>query len=130
MSEERPKFEEWHKNQHYMLDCKDRYENCWNSAIECMQSNPSWQGDGDNAKSIKVLSPDDVVENFVWAKAGELAHKYKRDQKWIELGLEACRASGVDQKYFIERYLDKVDVPKNVIVEQAYRDLRDGDIWA
>jgi hypothetical protein len=54
--------------------------------------------------------------------------KQQRDPKWIELGIEACRASSVDPQYFVDRYLDKLDMPKNLVVEQAYRDLRDGAI--
>ena len=85
----------------------------------------SWQDDGYNASSIKILTAD-VLEKFDWAKVGELAHKYKRDPKWIDLGLEACRAAGESPDYFIGRYLEKDGRPKNSLVEQSYRDLRDG----
>jgi hypothetical protein len=87
----------------------------------------SHQPDGYDASTIKILSPDEVAEKFEWAKAGELAHKYKRDVNWIESGLEACRRAGISQDYFIGRYLEKDEtIPKNTMVEQAYRDLRDG----
>jgi len=85
------------------------------------------QPDGYDAKCIRVLRADEVAERFDWAKSGELAHKYKRDVNWVEMGMEACRRASVDPSYFIRRYLEKEEgIDKNPLVEQAYRDLRDG----
>jgi hypothetical protein len=84
------------------------------------------QPDGYDSSCIKILSPEEVVEKFDWAKIGELAHKYKRDAKWISLGLEACRASGESLEYFIGRYLEKDGRPRNALVDEDYLDLMDG----
>ena len=78
---------------------------------------------GYNAGSIRVLDGADIVERFAWAEAAELAAQYRRPQRWIERGLEACRRAGVDRSYFIDRFLKRLPVERNEIVDAAYRDL-------
>lgn len=76
------------------------------------------------AANIRILSPDEVKRRWFWAEAGELATRYKRPQQWIERGLRACEAVGVDHSYFVSRYLKKLPIPRNESVEAAYRELR------
>lgn len=76
-----------------------------------------------NADSIRILDGDQITEMFVWAEAAELAAQYRRPQKWIERGLEACRRSGVGRDYFIDRFLKRLPVERNEVVDAAYREL-------
>ena len=80
--------------------------------------------DNYNARSIRILQPDEVNERFEWHKIEELAQQYQRSPKWIERGFEACWRSGVDKDYFISRYLDKdPSVAPIAIVGEAFREL-------
>jgi len=86
-----------------------------------------WQGrqpDGYDASCIKILPRLEIEARFPWERIQSLAHEYKRDPKWIEQGIEACRRSSVDPRYFIEKYLKKnVDIPKNQLVTDAYLEI-------
>jgi hypothetical protein len=77
-----------------------------------------------NADSIKILTPDQASEKFGWVNEAELAKKYSRDPAWIANGLEACRRCGVEQDYFINRYLeaDKT-IPQKEWVSEVFIDL-------
>ena len=44
---------------------------------------------------------------------------------WIERGFAACQAAGVSPDYFVERYLEGQDLPRNDAVEYQFRQL----IW-
>jgi hypothetical protein len=75
--------------------------------------------------SIRILSPEEVSRRFDWSRAGHLAEEFKKDRKFIERGLAACRNAGLpDGQYFIDRYLrgDKT-VPVNAAADLAFREL-------
>jgi len=74
-----------------------------------------------DASSIRILSPDEYASKFFWAKAGDLATKYKKPEPWIRRGLEACERVHVPHDYFINRYLlnDK-SVPRNPTVDLVF----------
>lgn len=78
---------------------------------------------GYNADSIRILDAGDIVERFDWAQAAELAAQYRRPQQWIERGLEACRRAGVERDYFIDRFLKRLPIPRNDVVDAAFREL-------
>ena len=69
-------------------------------------------------KNIKILKKKDIVEKFGWAKSIELSKEFGKNAKWIHRGLEACAGVGVDESYFINRYLRKIDIPKNKEVDE------------
>jgi hypothetical protein len=76
------------------------------------------------AKDIRILSDDEVVEAFDWAKAGALSVQYHRDEGWIQRGLSACQSAGVSGRYFVRRYLEgDKDMPQHEGVEAAFRAL-------
>jgi len=58
------------------------------------------------ASSIKILTDEQVLEAFDWAKIGALAAQYHRDPDYIERGLQACARVGVHYSYFVRRYLE------------------------
>ncbi len=76
------------------------------------------------ADAIRVLSKDEVVRRFGFAKAGELASQFNKSRPWVERGLAACRDANVPEDYFIDRYI-KGDhsVPANPTVDRAFRNL-------
>lgn len=77
------------------------------------------------AADIRVLEPQEVVERFTWARIGELCDRYNRPAEWIERGFEACSRAGVDpEAYFVPRYLQKLDLPRNLEVEVAFVELQ------
>lgn len=75
------------------------------------------------AESIRILNAGEVAHRFAWLDAETLASRYRRPAAWIARGLEACRRAGVDRQYFIGRYLEKRDVPRNPAVDAAFREL-------
>lgn len=77
-----------------------------------------------NASCIKILDQAEINRRWNWANAARLAEQYKRPQAWIERGLRACEAAGVDPAYFLDRYLKRLPIPRNEAVEAAYRELR------
>ncbi len=76
-----------------------------------------------NAASIRILDGAEIVECFAWAEAAELAAQYRRPQRWIERGLEACQRAGVERSYFIDRFLKRLPVERDEVVDAAYREL-------
>ena len=80
-----------------------------------------------NASSIRILEPTEISERFIWARVAELADRYRRPAQWISRGLEACRRAGIDDAYFVSRYLERADVPRHDGADQAMRDLVRGD---
>lgn len=66
----------------------------------------------------------EVMEAFVWAKAGELAARSGKSVDWIRRGLDACERAGVPHTYFILRYIDgDKSVKLNLDVDEAMRDI-------
>lgn len=80
---------------------------------------------GYTAASIRILQPEEIVERFEWAAIGSLAAQYRRPAAWIERGFAACQAAGVSPDYFVARYLEGQDLPRNDAVEYHFRQL----IW-
>lgn len=77
-----------------------------------------------SASSIRVMDSRDVIETFVWAKAGELAARSGKSASWIRRGLDACERAGVPHTYFIRRYIDgDKSVTLNLDVDEAMRDI-------
>ena len=77
------------------------------------------------ADAIQILSPDQVLDRFFWAKAEALAKTYHRPLEWIERGLEACERVRLPHDYFINRYLLKLPIPKDEGMEAAFYDILD-----
>ncbi len=75
------------------------------------------------AESIRILDHSEAAQRFAWLDVETLATRYRRPAAWIARGLEACRRAGVDRQYFVDRYLEKRDVPRNPIVDEAFREL-------
>lgn len=75
------------------------------------------------ADNIRILDASEAAQRFYWLDAEELATRYRRPVNWIARGLEACRRAGVDRAYFVERYLERKPVPRNAMVEEAFREL-------
>ena len=75
------------------------------------------------AANIHILTPSEVASRFTWARAVELAERYRKPAAWIERGLEACRRAGVGDDYFVQRYLRREPVPRHEGVDAAMREL-------
>ena len=75
------------------------------------------------ADSIRILDHSEACQRFGWLDAETLAARYRRPAQWIARGLEACRRAGVDRQYFIDRYLEHKPVPRNELVDAAFREL-------
>lgn len=75
------------------------------------------------ADSIRILDHSEAAVRFAWLDVETLAARYRRPRQWIARGLEACRRAGVDRQYFVDRYLEKRDVPRNPVVDAAFREL-------
>mgnify|MGYP003376510152 CR=1 FL=1 len=69
------------------------------------------------AANIHILTPSEVASRFTWARAVELAERYRKPAAWIERGLEACRRAGVDGDYFIARYLQRAPIARHAGVD-------------
>ncbi len=76
-----------------------------------------------NASSIKILSEEEARKKFQWVNTGELAKKYNVNEEFIKLGLISCDAIGLGFQNFIDKYLKKIDIPKNKELEEAYKHL-------
>lgn len=76
-----------------------------------------------DASCIEILDVEDVRARWFWAKAGELATRFNRPESWIRRGLTACEAAGVPHDYFVDRYLKRLSVPRDMTVDAAYREL-------
>ncbi len=78
---------------------------------------------GYNAHSIKVLKDEEILQ-FEWAMVGHLANQYGKDEGWIRRGIQACQHVGVNESYFIDRYVrEDKSVPFRVDVQEAFREL-------
>ena len=75
------------------------------------------------AESISILSEQDVLSRFFWAKSGALAEQYRKPVEWIERGLQACERVNVPHDYFIDRYLRKLPIAKDEGMEAAFFDI-------
>lgn len=77
-----------------------------------------------DASTIRVMETREVIEAFVWAKAGELSARSGKSVDWIRRGLEACERAGVPHTYFIRRYIDgDKSVMLNPDVNEAMADI-------
>lgn len=77
-----------------------------------------------NASRIKILSHEEILDAFDWAKVGHLAAQYNRDPDFIERGLQACARVGVHHSYFVGRYLDgDKTIPFREDVNEAMTDI-------
>lgn len=80
-----------------------------------------------DASAIRVLSDAEVLDAFAWATEGHLASQYGAPAAFVRRGLEACRRSGVDPTYLVERYLRLARpdpaVPWDPAVDVAMRDI-------
>jgi hypothetical protein len=79
------------------------------------------------ASSIVILTPDETNARFGWLRVQGLAAEYRKPVAWIQRGLEACRRAGIDDDYFIARYLKRQDIPRNEAADLAMRDIVRGD---
>lgn len=78
-----------------------------------------------DASSITLPSDEELLQKTPWLMAETIAHKYNRDQAFIERGIEACQLAGVSVDYFIKRYLegDKT-IPENKEVSTISMELQ------
>jgi len=79
------------------------------------------------ASSIVIMGASECISNpkFDWEWAEDLAHEFTRPSAWIKRGFLACREAGVSPEYFIDRYLHRKLIPKNIEVDQSFRTLGD-----
>ena len=75
------------------------------------------------ASSIRVLEAVEITERFTWARVAALADQYRRPAAWIERGLEACRRAGIDDDYFVTRYLRREPIARHDGADAAMREL-------
>jgi hypothetical protein len=75
------------------------------------------------ADSITILSEQETLERFFWAKSGALAEQYRKPVDWIERGLQACERVNIPHDYFIDRYLRKLTIAKDEGMEAAFFDI-------
>ena len=75
------------------------------------------------AALIRILEPTEIASRFTWARVAALADEYRRPAAWIARGLEACRRAGVDESYFIARYLRREAIAKDEGVDAAMREV-------
>jgi len=73
------------------------------------------------ATNIQIL--DNPAEEFTWLKAEELAKKYKKNVEWVRRGLMACEQVGIPSQFFIDKYLEDKDLPKNEEMIAVYKHL-------
>lgn len=78
---------------------------------------------GYTAASIRILKREEVAQRFEWAAIGALAAQFQRPVVWIERGFAACQAAGVSPDYFVEKYLEGRDLPKNDAVDYQFKQL-------
>jgi hypothetical protein len=73
------------------------------------------------SQNIRILDAPELAERFSWAKAAALADEFGSPVEFVARGLEACATVGVDDAYFIDRYLrgDK-SIPMNPDVQAAF----------
>lgn len=76
-----------------------------------------------DATSIRILEPVEAADRWGWLRIESLATQYKRPAAWIGRGLEACRRAGVDESYFVARYLERLPVDRLEAVDEAMREL-------
>ena len=76
-----------------------------------------------NASSIRVLTAKEIQDNFDWNRAAQVAKDYQRPVEFINRGFEACRLAGLSPEWFINKYLEKEDVPDNEEFTEVYKDL-------
>jgi hypothetical protein len=75
------------------------------------------------ADSIRILTPVEADSRFGWMRVAALAAEFRKSAAWIERGLEACRRAGVDDDYFVRRYLKRESVARNDLADSAMRDI-------
>jgi hypothetical protein len=77
-----------------------------------------------SASSIKVLTQDEAINRFEFAYVIFLMEQYPmRSRSNIENGIEACRRIGIDPKYYEDRYLKGLDIPRIVEVEAVFKEI-------
>ena len=75
------------------------------------------------AASIRILDTAEINARFGWTRVAALAERYHRPTAWIARGLEACRRAGVNEDYFVARYLRREPIPCHAGVDAAMREL-------
>jgi len=78
------------------------------------------------AADIRILSDEDVVDRFDFARAAAWANEYEANPEWLQRALEACRRAGADPEYLRRRYLlpgGKDTEPRNPLVDEAMREV-------
>ncbi|EPR6391085.1 hypothetical protein ACU7RR_004291 [Providencia stuartii] len=68
-------------------------------------------------KSIRILKPEEAIDRFDWLKAEELAREYTCPLDWVKRGFEASRRLGISPEHFIDKYVRKLDIPKDIEFE-------------
>ena len=76
-----------------------------------------------DASAIQILEPIEASERFPWLRVEALAAQYQRPIAWIARGLEACRRAGVDEDYFVTRYLERRPIARLEEVDEAFVEL-------
>jgi hypothetical protein len=80
-----------------------------------------------NEDSIQIFR-EELDPRFDWRLAEEWAQKYKRNASWILRGIMACRECCVSPKWFLNRYLKRIqDEPRREDVEAVHRRLLEED---
>jgi len=67
--------------------------------------------------SIKILTEAQAEARFGFVKTRALAKEYNRSVEWLTRAFEACTMAGVPEQYIIDKYLDKLEIPKNEAVD-------------
>lgn len=77
-----------------------------------------------NASSIRILNQDEAIERFEFAYILSLMEQYPmRSRSNIENGIEACRRVGIDPKYYEDRYLKELNIPRIIEVELVFKEI-------
>lgn len=74
-------------------------------------------------KSIRILKPEEAIDRFDWLKAEELAKEYTCPLEWVKRGFEASRRLGISPEHFINKYVRKLDIPKDIEFESVFIEL-------
>ncbi len=78
-----------------------------------------------NASSIRILTAKEI-QGFDWNRAEQIAQDYQKPIEFIKRGFEACRLAGLEPEYFINKYLEKEDMPDSPEFMEIYKDLLKG----
>jgi len=89
----------------------------------CKPCNNQRRKDYTARKAEEVLANEPVIVLVPESEFDpqELASTYDRDVDWIKRSLMACRNAGTSEKYFVDRYLKKLDIPFDKDVDYQAR---------